>query len=97
MKECFCFVDTAPAPYGGDDGDGDNVPEDDLPVNQNYGQLMAAGGGGPPDGDGSDGSGDDEEEDEGEAEESDEGSDAESNVMVVLEPDHVCLTIICFM
>ncbi|XP_045213458.2 coiled-coil domain-containing protein 40-like [Mercenaria mercenaria] len=79
----------APAP-GGDDGDGDNVVEDDFQgMDQNYGQLMAAGGGGPPDGDGSDGSGDDdEEEDEGQEEDSDEGSDAESNVMVVLEPDH---------
>lgn len=50
---------------------------------------MAAPGGGPPDdGDESDDAEEDEEE-EGEEGDSDDGSDTESNVMVVLEPDHV--------
>lgn len=67
-----------------------NIAEPQSLVDQNLGQLMAAPGGGPPDDPGSDVSDDEEEdEEEGEDAETDDGSDAESNVMVVLEPDHV--------
>ena len=49
-------------------------------------------GGGGDGGDDSDMSGEDDEGDD--VDESDEGSDTESNVMVVLEPDHVSFFII---
>ena len=82
---------------GMEEGEGENLynppPTGELNPIQHVSDMATYQGTGPPGG-GDDG-GDDSDmsggEDDDDVDESDEGSDTESNVMVVLEPDHVSL------
>ena len=82
----------------GDFGEEPDEPDQDfgeLPQDMGVGAMVPQQGSGPPgggdDGD-SDGDDDEEEAEDDDGEESDDESDTESNVMVVLEPDHVSMT-----
>ena len=79
-----------------EDGDGENMynppPTGELNPIQHVSDMATYQGTGPPGG-GDDGGDDSDmsggEDDGDDVEDSDDGSDTESNVMVVLEPDHV--------
>ena len=76
---------------GEGDADFDNPPPGEF-IPHHISDMATYHGTGPPDG-GGDGGDDSDmsggEDDGGEEDESEEGSDTESNIMVVLEPDHV--------
>lgn len=86
--------------FGGDGGDDDDFDQGEYMAPEPHQEpsnavaLNSQGGGGGDDGDDGDGGGDsdeDEEEMEDEGGESDDGSEAETDMMV-LDPDHVSMT-----